>query len=141
MVGGLPVERADRVITADQLVAHLIGDYLVQSDWMAQHKTSRFLPAACHALAYSLVFIYFRPSIAAWLVILITHFFIDRYRLARFVVWAKNFLAPAGSNPPWSQCSKTGYPDERPAFLTVWLTIICDNVIHVCVNGLALKFL
>jgi hypothetical protein len=129
------------MITADQIVAHLIGDYLVQSDWMAREKICRLLPAAVHAFTYSLLFIFFRPSIAAWLVILITHFFIDRYRLARFVVWAKNFLAPAGSNPPWSQCSKTGYPDERPAFLTVWLTIICDNCIHVLINAFALKWL
>jgi hypothetical protein len=94
-----------------------------------------------HALVYSLGFLFLRPSLAACVVILGSHFLIDRYRLARYVVWAKNCLAPAGQNPPWAQCSATGYPAERPAWLAVWLLIIGDNVLHLICNGLALKFL
>lgn len=131
----------DALITADQLVAHLVGDYVLQSDWMATQKVRRFVPAAVHALTYSLVFILFRPSVAAWLVIFVSHFLIDRYRLARYIVWAKNGLAPRGSNPPWSQCTKTGYPPDRPDWLSVWLLIILDNVMHIVINGVALKYL
>lgn len=130
------------MITSDQIVVHLIGDYLSQSDWMASFKTKAHLPAFCHALVYSLPFWLFRPSLAAWLVIFVTHFFIDRYRLARYVVWAKNFLAPPGSNPPWEKCKDSfGYPPDRPVWLAMWLMVIGDNVIHVCLNGLALRFL
>ena len=82
------------MITADQLVAHLVGDYLLQSDWMAQEKTKRWTVALVHALAYSVPFLLMRPSFAAWAVLVLTHAAIDRYRLARFVVYAKNFLAP-----------------------------------------------
>ncbi len=130
------------MITADQLLAHLVGDYLLQSDWMANEKVKRFLPAAVHALIYSLGFLLLRPSIAAWLVILASHFLVDRYRLARYVVWAKNdFFAPGNSNPPWRECTATGYPPDRPAWLAVWLTIIADNTLHLLCNGLALRFL
>lgn len=129
------------IITADQIVAHAIGDYLLQSDWMANEKTKRWVPAIAHAFVYSLTFLLFHPSLAAWLVIFGTHAVIDRYRLARYVVWAKNFIAPLGSNPPWLECTATGYPDNRSAWMTVWLMIAADNILHVCVNALALRYL
>ncbi len=129
------------MITSDQLVAHAIGDYILQSDWMANEKTKRAWPAMCHAIVYTAPFIVFLPSPLAVFAILITHFFIDRYRLARYTVWAKNYLAPVGTNPEWSACTGTGYPSDRPAWLAVWLLIIADNILHVCINGAALKWL
>lgn len=75
-------------------IAHLSGDYLLQSDWMAQKKTSSWLPAVAHALVYSLPYLVMRPTLVAWLVIVVTHAAIDHYRLARYVCWGKNFLAP-----------------------------------------------
>ena len=129
------------MITADQIIVHAIGDYILQSDWMANEKTKRWFPAFCHALVYSVPFWIFRPTATAWVVIFVTHYLIDRYRLARYVVWAKNFLAPEGSNPPWEKCCGTGYPAERPAWLAVWLLIFADNIMHIVINGAALKFL
>ena len=73
-----------------QLKLHLIGDYILQSDWMAQNKTKRSWPALCHAFVYSLPFLLLTQSPAALAVIFGTHFLIDRFRLARYVVWAKN---------------------------------------------------
>ena len=134
------------MITADQLVAHAIGDYVLQSDWMATEKTKRSTAALAHAMAYTLPFLFLRPSYAALAVMAGTHFVIDRWRLARFVCWFKNIsLCPpsavAGEEFAWSNCRATGYPSERPAFLAVWLLIIADNVMHVLINGAALKWL
>lgn len=174
------------MITADQLTVHAIGDYILQSDWQAQNKTRAHFPAFCHALVYSLGFLVFTPSWKAWAVIFGTHFLIDRYRLACYLVWAKNFLSPkvwwkktpAGWSPvsnqdarswltwheigkpgifnkpieeieeirkapmlPFSECAATGYPPSTPAWLSVWLLIIADNICHILINGLALKFL
>lgn len=75
-----------------QLILHLLGDYVTQSDWMAQNKTKCSKAAAAHAITYSLPFLLLKPSWAAFAVILVTHFFIDRFRLARYVVWAKNVI-------------------------------------------------
>lgn len=126
------------MITADQLVAHAVGDYILQSDWMATEKTKQSLAAAAHATTYTLPFLLLSTSPAALAVILGTHFVIDRWRLARYVVWAKNWLGP---NKPWRECVATGYPADRPAWLTVWLLIIADNTMHVLCNGLALYYL
>lgn len=126
------------MITADQIVVHLVGDYLLQSDWMAQNKTRDSLAAGVHAIVYSIPFLVFNPSLMAWTVIMTSHFLIDRYCLARYVVWAKNCMGP---NRPWSECTKTGYPPERPDWLAVWLLIIADNTCHILINAVSLKYL
>jgi len=134
-----------------QLILHLIGDYVTQSDWMAQNKTKQSLPAFCHAVVYSLPFLLI-GSCAAWVVIMSTHFLIDRFRLARYVVYGKNFLAPkfwckSGEAittlwwRPWAECSATGYHDTAPAWLAVWLMIAADNTLHLAINYCSLKWL
>jgi hypothetical protein len=40
----------------EQIICHLIGDYLLQNNWMALNKTKSLLPAVCHCLAYTLPF-------------------------------------------------------------------------------------
>lgn len=128
------------MITADQLTVHAIGDYILQSDWMANNKTKSSLAAAIHAICYSAPFLLFRPSAAAFALILVTHFFIDRFRLARYVVWVKNSMDPGSL--PWMQCENSfGYPPDRPVWLAFWLLIIADNIMHVVINGAALKYL
>lgn len=166
-----------------QLLAHLFGDYILQSDWMAQNKTKNSDAAIVHALIYSLCFVPlllfgarhswipqivdYPVNVAAWLVIFSTHFLIDRFRLARYVVWAKNWLgAPLlpvtdfknggvrfysesdGSggieskaiNYPISICP-TGYPPATPIWLSTWLLIIADNTLHLAINYAALRWL
>jgi hypothetical protein len=130
------------LISADQIVLHLVGDYVLQSDWMANEKTKKSLAAFAHAASYTLPFLLLTRSLLALAVIGGTHFVIDRWRLARYVVWAKNFFAPKGFwPPPWKDCTGTGYPPDRPAWLAVWLLIIADNTMHLVLNGLALRFL
>jgi hypothetical protein len=127
------------MITADQLLAHAIGDYVIQSDWMATTKTKQSFAAAVHAVSYAIPFLLLTTAWAALAFIITTHFVIDRWRLARFVNWAKNWLGPG--NRPWAECSATGATPEKPPFLAVWLLIITDNVMHVVLNGIALWWL
>jgi hypothetical protein len=133
------------MITADQLVAHAVGDYILQSDWMATEKTKQNTAAAAHAITYTLPFLFLTRSPAALAVICGTHFVIDRWRLARYVVWAKNLLCPYwrlwGADMTWEACKGTGYSPDRPPWMAVWLLIIADNILHVLINGIALRFL
>ena len=121
-----------------QILAHLAGDYLLQSHWMATRKTSGNAPAAIHAVTYTLPFLALTRSPRRLALIAGSHFVIDRWRLARHVCWAKNFLAPPGSNPSWEKCQATGYPPDCPDWLAVWLMIIADNTMHGICNWLAL---
>lgn len=123
-------------ITADQLLAHAVGDYILQSHWMATEKTKRSLAAGIHAVTYTLPFLLLTQSPAALAVICGTHFLIDRFRLARWVVWMKNGYALQGE-----AITATGYRSDVPPWLSVWLLIIADNTLHIICNGAALLWL
>jgi hypothetical protein len=124
-----------------QLLLHLIGDYLLQSGWMAANKAKSHFAAFVHALVYSLPFILICPSLNAWLVIFVTHFFIDRYSLAKRVAIVKNYLAPRKHWPKNGDLSDFGYHKCTPEFLAMWLLIITDNTLHLLINFVALKYL
>lgn len=125
-------------VTADQITAHLVGDYLIQSHWMATEKTKRSVAAAVHASSYTLPFLLLTGSPLALSIIAGSHFLIDRYRLARWVIWTKNRPWPGGSA---CDATATGYPADTPAWLAVWLLIISDNTIHLLCNAASLRFL
>lgn len=83
----------------EQLLAHLVGDYLLQSHWMASNK--RFSSLACwmHVNLYTFCFLFIIGwprwdwrQLGAIYGIGVSHFLIDRFGLARYVVWAKNWL-------------------------------------------------
>lgn len=130
------------LFSADQLVAHAIGDYICQSHWMANTKANRTLAAFWHVATYGLPFLFFRPTLTAYLVIVGSHFLIDRYRLARHLVRLKNLIAPwSEAKTAWQTADNTGYPAGTPPYLSIWLLIIADNLIHIVCNALALKYL
>ena len=80
-----------------------------------------------------------------------THFLIDRFRLARYVVWAKNVFF----DPDFWQShnthirehvfpkywTSTGYPADAPPWLAVWLLIAADNTLHLAINYAAIRWL
>lgn len=153
------------------IICHLWGDYLFQSDWMASTKTKSSWPCFWHAVWYTTPFLVLTQSLWALAFIAGTHFVIDRFRLARYACWVKNWLAPnwidtkkyeayvydPGAresfafkvmNHPWSECSATGYKiDEsfanggKPMWMAMWLMIIADNTLHLTCNYIALRWL
>lgn len=112
-------------------LAHMVGDYVIQSDWMASEKTKRWWPAVAHGVSYGLPFVLVTQSVLALVVIVGTHIVIDHYRLARHVVWFKNQLAPKTFRPGHTA---TGMGASKPDWMAVWLLIIADNVIHMLFN-------
>ena len=126
----------------NQFLCHLVGDYMLQSSWMANRKLERWFPAIVHACVYFIPFYFaLNPSWAAAAVIIGTHAVIDRYRLAKYVAYAKEFLSPPSAWKPWSEHSATGYHKNTPQFLAVWLMIIVDNTMHLIINALAFAYL
>jgi hypothetical protein len=123
-------------------LAHLIGDYLIQSHWMANVKTRRSLEgwvaAIAHGVTYTLPFLFLTTSLPALAVIAGTHIVIDHWRLARYVVWGRNQLAPTAWRP---KLTATGAPDETPPWLSFWLLFIADNVLHMAINLAAIWWL
>lgn len=127
------------IITASQLVAHGVGDYLLQSHWMANRKTSSSVAAAAHVATYTVPFAFLTQDPLALALIAGTHFLIDRFRLARFVVFAKNHIAPRSAWPKAQ--TATGYDADVPPWLAVWLLIIADNILHILINAAVLTWI
>ena len=127
------------MFNADQLIAHAVGDYILQSDWMVREKYKNSLATLCHVIFYTLPFLLLTQNPWTLLVISGTHFAIDRWRLARYVIWAKN--RPWPDSKPWSECSDTGYPQDVPVYASMWLFIIVDNIMHVIINGAAIRYI
>ena len=140
-----------------QLIIHIWADFvLTQGTWIALNKSKVTWAAALHALLYTCCFLVLTQSWQALLVIGVTHFLIDRFSLAKYLIFAKEWvLAPPGRLPKWEMCHVTGYYDQecehprrpeyadlkRPLWITVWLYIITDNLLHITINYLALTFL
>lgn len=78
----------------EAVLVHLVGDWLLQSSWMANEKVKATLPALVHVTIYGLLFLLVTRSVPALAVIVGTHFVIDRWRLARQVRWVANFISP-----------------------------------------------
>jgi Protein of unknown function (DUF3307) len=123
----------------EQLLLHLIGDYVTQTDWMARTKMHANAAAASHAAVYALPFLLLSPSAAAIVAIAVSHFLIDRYRLARHVAFAKNKITDWRLK--WADCSATGFPPGMPAEKAFWLMIVIDNTMHLAINYAALRWL
>lgn len=96
----------------EQLILHMFGDYVLQSSWHALNKTKQTLPCLLHCITYSAPFALLTHSWMALYVIFATHFLIDRFGLARYVVWFKEWQDPGG-HVPWQFCSLTGYYDPE----------------------------
>ena len=140
----------------EQLFAHIFGDYILQSDWMAMNKSKRSLPCLVHVLLYTSVFLLLTTSWKALLVIGATHFVLDRFPvIVRRFIWFKNHMGPNLKFVPFDLCKVTGYYDglgsssnveingysQRLNYVTVWLYIITDNFLHLLTNYLAIKYL
>lgn len=111
----------------NELLAHLVGDYILQSHWMAVNKSKRWLPAIIHGICYTLPFLLITLNPVAVAIICVTHIIIDRFALAKYVARVKNWTF-----------TDSGYPEETPIWLWIWLNIILDNTIHIFINHLAL---
>lgn len=109
-----------------QLILHLVGDYLLQNDWLALNKKKKeslgLLTCTIHCILYSLPFF----IIGNWLqvsIIFITHFLIDRWY---FVKWYMNTVGQKEfAKPP---CAP-------------WSIFFVDNTFHLICNYMALTFI
>lgn len=108
----------------DWLIGHLIGDYLLQTDWMAQNKKRATWPCLVHVVIYTLAvgMLTFWPWWAL-AVVAVTHFVQDRTGI---IAWWMKLR--------WKDQSSFMQPPLGP-----WSIIVVDNVWHlVTLYGLSL---
>jgi len=103
------------------LIGHLVGDFLLQNDWMAINKKSHWLPACVHCLVYTIVvWLFCQISPNPWPlwtipVIFISHIALDA---TMFVHW----LAKVMGREKFVDMGSPYYP---------WSLVTIDNSIHL----------
>ncbi|MCA9743438.1 MAG: DUF3307 domain-containing protein [Deferribacteres bacterium] len=95
------------------IYAHLIGDFLLQTDWMAREKKRSSWACLVHVLTYMIPFLF--TPLAWWQLLLVgaQHFVQDRTDL---VVW---FMEKTGKR----EFTK---PPSAP-----WSVILVDSILHI----------
>lgn len=104
------------------IVAHLVGDFLLQNDWIARNKTKSSLVCALHVTIYTAVHAVFVEAGTGWpwwayAAIAVPHFVIDRWRLAAW--WMTNISR-----------QRRFYERMGP-----WSCIVVDNSFHLLTSA------
>ena len=105
---------------------------------MAREKFHSSFACLVHVVVYTLPFLFLTQEPVTLLIIAGTHFMIDRWRLPRFIIWAKNLPFPG--RRPFSECHRTGFPPDMPDHLARLLYIIIDGICHILINGAAIYY-
>ena len=137
----------------EQLLLHGLGDFFLQSDWMALNKKKPgfigWLAVSVHSVLYTIPFLLITQSWVALSIIGFTHLIIDRTELVARYIWLRNWFGlpwlDTGEkkviNRTWSEDkSNCGFDISRPPFISIWLYIICDNLLHLAINYFAIKY-
>lgn len=97
------------------LVGHLVGDYLLQNDYLAQGKKQSHLTCIAHCIIWTLCVTLFAGWWVWWIppVLFATHFIQDRWGL---VGWYMRVMGQ----------SKFASPPMAP-----WSMIVVDNTLHI----------
>lgn len=105
-----------------QLLCHLIGDYLLQTSWMARDKVGGLLPAIIHCIAYTFTFLFLTFDPSKLYLIFFTHFVIDYTGVVK------------------SLSDKT-FDKNATEYLQVIIGIVRDNTVHLILNFLILEYI
>lgn len=124
----------------EQLLIHLFADYWLQNDFMALNKKQNFLIAILHSFIYTIPFLLLTRSFLALFVIFITHTIIDGTNIVNKLNQIKNWNF--NTFFVWDDRKIfDGFESNRPIFIRVWLLIIQDNILHLIINYLSIKYL
>jgi hypothetical protein len=101
----------------EAIIGHLVGDFLLQNDWMAANKKKNSWVCLLHCLIWTAWVCCLAGWWHAWwapVVLCLTHFLQDRTTFVPW--WMKNVSGQAGfaSGP-----------------LSPWSIIVVDNVMHI----------
>lgn len=109
---------------------HILGDYFIQNDWMAGNKMKNSSVCLLHVATYSLPFLWVVDPIWCFLFVFLTHFFIDRFSLAGYIIRFKN--------RNWNKDHMLGFRPEVPDPLKWIVYVAVDNGLHLFFNTLAI---
>lgn len=125
---------------ASAIVGHLVGDYLLQNDWMANNKKRSSNVCFIHCLIWSWSVCLFAgwygtyTFALAWYLLFLTHFIQDRTNI---VTWWMNLIGQRRfmKSDDFDMINFKIIPGLGP-----WSIIVVDNVWHIVTIWLVWRF-
>jgi hypothetical protein len=117
-----------------QLICHLIGDFPLQCQPMADRKLVSWRWAFIHAALYTLPFLMATQNWRALLIIGGTHAVIDRLSLARR--WCDLYGTVTRATGLWKRWNVSAAP--VPDFVRFPVVVAVDQTMHLAINYAAL---
>lgn len=112
------------------IIGHLVGDYLLQNDWMALNKKKDSVPCFVHCTLWATsVFLF-----AGWF------HSQPKYALAFLILWATHFFQDHTNVISWWM-DLIGQHQFRIGPCAPWSMIVVDNVWHIVTLWAVWKFL
>ena len=103
----------------EQLLCHLTGDYLLQTNWMAQNKENNIRAALFHCVVYTAPFVFLTHSITCLFLIFFAHLVVDYSGIVKKI-----------SNKQMG---------NAPDYLKSFVAIARDNTVHLLINYFILR--
>ena len=121
----------------EQLLCHLVGDYVLQSERMACNKSHNTRMCALHSVLYSLPFFTIAHNFSQVFVIALSHFILDRFSLTKYFMKFRNIYIDCEIDI----CELTGMRSDRLESIKWFVYIVTDNMFHLLCNFFVLKYL
>ena len=102
------------------LIAHFIGDWILQPTWMGIRKTSEWKVRFLHCLIYTICFAWLSLPVCLW--IFTTHYIIDSYKP---LYWFRKFRGDYKTMEEFKESFST------PAGFFINVTL--DQIFHILV--------
>lgn len=104
------------------IIGHLVGDYILQNDWMAQNKKKSSWPCVVHCFLWTCSIMMFtgwgrHQGWWGWIImaaLFVPHFIQDRTQIIGWMM-SREWYQPKFSQPP----------------MAPWSLVVVDNVWHI----------
>ena len=122
------------------LLGHLVGDYLLQTSWMAVNKSKKTLQGWMAAIVHTVIYTLsictlmwnFNPL---WiLIVFLSHVFIDHYSTATwYLKHIKGMEKPRDTVTVLGYYTKYELPANTPTYTSLYwiIYVVVDNTMHL----------
>jgi len=113
------------------LIGHLVGDYILQNDWMAQNKKKSWFPCFVHCVLYTLAVMLFTGWNIVWApAVFVSHYIFDRTGIVMWYMKITKKTIPDGQS----------MSDPKVMFFPL-VYVGVDNTLHLVCLWLINKFI
>jgi hypothetical protein len=141
------------MIYFQMLLGHLVGDYLLQNEWMALNKAkytwigwlSAFVHCVLYTLAVCLIMSNFQPL---WIIVVfLSHFPIDKFGLAELYMHyikgygLKRFINDINHPTQWQYINNSPGNQMLKGGFTAYIYAVTDNTLHLVLMYLAYQII